>query len=94
MNTENRAYDFSLRVAEIVRYLKKERREFPMGDKLLDCAVSAGIFARNGDRNAAAGCIEQVDYIIEMASRAGYLTEYQTEPIRRDGSELITMLRA
>ena len=43
MDIAERAYDYSVRVAELVRYLKAEEKDFPLSDKLLDCAVSAGL---------------------------------------------------
>ena len=37
MAIEDRMYDFSVRIAEIVRYLKENDSGFPLCDKLLDC---------------------------------------------------------
>lgn len=87
------AYDYSVRVAELVRYLKEDGRDFPLSDKLLDCAVAAGLAARKKERKAAADCVEQSDYMIEMAAKGGYLTERQAAPIREESRKLILMLR-
>ncbi len=90
---EQRAYDFSVRVAECVRYLKSDKKGFPLCDKLLDCGISAGIAVRTGKHKAAAENISQADYILEMAARSGYLTEVQTREIRADAKKLLDELQ-
>ncbi len=92
MEISERAYDFSERVAELVRYLKAERKEFPLTGKLLDCGVGAGLAAREGKHRSAAEHIKAADYIIEMAARAGYLREAQAKPIRSEAKLLLDAL--
>ena len=90
---EQRAYDFSVRVTECVRYLKSDRKSFPLCDKLLDCGIAAGLAVRTGKHKAAAEMVTQVDYILEMAARSGYLTEVQTREIRADAKKPLDELR-
>lgn len=92
MGTAEKAYDFSVRIAEIVRYLKADDREFPLSDRLLGCGVSAGLSVREGEWKAAAEWVRQTDYIIEMAVRGGYLTGRQGLPIREECAALLTAL--
>lgn len=92
MGIQESAYDLSLRIAEIVRYLKEEGGEFPLGDKLLDCGVRAGISTREEKLKAAADYVQQADYILEMAVKSGYLSERQSLPIRSDCASLLTAL--
>lgn len=94
MNIEESTYDFSVRVTEIVRYLKEEGLEFPLSGKLLDCGVNAGLSARKGDSKTAADYVQQADYIIEMAEKSGYLTEAQIRPIRSEIKNLLKSLLA
>lgn len=92
MGIQESAYDLSVRIAEIVRYLKEEGGEFPLGDKLLDCGVKAGLSAREGDVKAAADYVRQADYILEMAVKSGYLSERQSLPIRTECAGLLAAL--
>lgn len=92
MNIEESTYNFSVRVTEIVRYLKEEGLEFPLSDKLLDCGVNAGLSARKGDYKTTADYVQQADYIIEMAAKSGYLTETQTRPVRSECNTLLKSL--
>ncbi len=93
MTLVQRAYDFSVRVAECVKFLKEDERHFSLSDKLLDCGLSAGLAVRNGKRKEAAAFVEQADYILEMAARSGYLTETQTRGIRADAKKLLDELQ-
>lgn len=92
MGIQESAYDLSVRIAEAVRYLKEDGMGFPLGDKLLDCGVRAGISTREGDLKAASDYVKQADYILEMAVKSGYLSERQSQPIRADCAELLTAL--
>lgn len=93
MEIQESAYDLSVRIAEAVRYLKEVGREFPLGEKLLDCGVKAGISTREGDLISAADYVRQADYILEMAVKSGYLSERQSLPIRGKCAGLLTALK-
>lgn len=88
MDIVDRAYDFSVRVVELVRYLKENGEAFPLCDQLLDRAVAAGLAVRNGNNEQAARRIEEADYMIEMAQKSGYLTKRQVEPMRGEAKKL------
>lgn len=93
MDILNCAYDLSVRIAEAVRYLKEIHSEYPLTDKLLECGIKAGICAREGDFKNTADNIRQVDYILEMAARSGYLSERQSLPIRNKCAELLAAIK-
>lgn len=94
MNIEESTYNFSIRGAEIVRYLKEEGLEFPLSEKFLDCGVNAGLPVRKGNHKTAADYVQQADYIIEMAAKSGYLNETQTKPERSEVKTLLESLLA
>lgn len=91
-NIGQSVYGLSVRIAEIVRYLKEAGENFPLDDKLLDCGVRAGISAREGGLKAAAEYVRQADYILEMAVKSGYLSERQSLPVRAECAGLLAEL--
>ena len=93
MTLAEMAYDFSVRVAECVKYLKDNNKHFPLTDKLLDCGLMAGIAVRDGKRGEAAGYVARADYMLEMAARSGYMTATQARQIRADAQKLLDELR-
>ena len=92
MNLKNKDIDFSMRIGELVRYLRENGQGFPLCDRLLFCGVNAGMRIRGGKTTEAAELIEEADYIIEMAVVAGYLTAHQDKHIRADCKNLLKML--
>ena len=92
MDIADQAYDLSVRLAEIVRYLKEDGQTFPLGDKLLESGIAAGLSAREGCWPTCAREVAQADYILEMAVRSGYLTTRQSLPVRTQCAELLAAL--
>ena len=94
MNTtlDQRGVDYSIRVAELVRYLRENGQGFPLCDRLLYCGVNAGLAIREGKKPAAAALVDETVYIIGMAVTAGYLTRQQSVHIRGDCDNLLAML--
>ena len=89
---KEKGLDFSMRIGELVRYLRENGQGFPLNDRLLYCGVNTGLFIRGGKRREAAELIKEIDYIIEMAVVAGYLTAKQDVHIRADCESLLKML--
>lgn len=94
----NKGFQYSIRTAELVRYLQEQKKGFPLSEKLLSCGLEAGMHCRQGDgekdlQELAAENIKEADFIIEMAVYAGYLTEKQSLPIREEGSALLELLQ-
>jgi hypothetical protein len=93
MNLEQAAFDYSIRIAELVKHLRSDGKGFPLCDELLQCGVDAGLCLREPhDAKRAAACLNRADYLLEMAAVAGYLTERQTGRIRESGQKLIQIL--
>ena len=89
---KEKGLDFSMRIGELVRYLRENGQGFPLCGRLLACGVNAGLYIRCGKTQEAAELIEEADYIIEMAVVAGYLTQRQDVHIRADCENLLEIL--
>ena len=98
---EERSFDFSIRIAELVQFLRTDKLGFPLCDRLLSCGVLAGLACRElgTDEKGRKKTVKEVtalvteaDYIIEMASVAGYLTMEQSVHIRADCKSLLELL--
>ena len=92
MELHKQARDYAIRVAELVKFLREDDKGFPLADELLACGVEAGFSLREPGAEGfkkAAGALEKADYLLEMAVRAGYLTERQSVHIRDEGRALL-----
>lgn len=95
MNVIQAGFDYSIRIAELVRHLRCDEKGFPLCDELLKCGVDAGLLLRQPHgAGPAADCLDRADYLLEMAVYAGYLTERQTERIRENGRNLMQLIQA
>lgn len=98
MNRSNDAFDFAIRVAELVRYLREKPERFPLAAEMLAAGVRAGMAARDLEDLAdaaqasrareASAAIDEVRYYLEMAVRSGYLTELEAARLRQMGTDL------
>lgn len=90
---EQQGMDFSIHIAELVRFLREEQGGFALTDRLMACGTNAGLWCRTAQdaemRRKAREVIREADYIIEMAVRAGYLTERQSLPLREECAALL-----
>lgn len=93
MNITQSAFDYSIRIAELVRHLHSDDKSFPLCDTLLTCGVDVGFYLHEpSNPDKAVYSLNKADYIIQMAVTAGYLTERQTVRIRGNGRELMKMI--
>lgn len=98
---ERQGMDFSIHIAELVKFLREDKEGFPLTDRLLACGTRAGFgcreaqdgFAKAKTLGEAREQVREADYIIEMAARAGYLTERQSLPIREECAALLAALK-
>ena len=90
---EKQGIGFSVRVAELVKYLREDARCFPLSGELLTCAVDAGLAIRDDRRQVAATLVARTNFIIEMAVVAGYLTPQQSVHLRADCEGLLAALQ-
>ena len=89
---KEKGVDFSMRIGELTRYLRENGKGFPFSDRLLDCGLSAGMLCSEGKNNEAMKYIGQAEYIIQIAVKAGYLTEQQSVHINADCKSLMKLL--
>lgn len=98
MNRSKDAFDFAIRVAELVRYVREKPERFPLAAEMLAAGVRAGMAARDLEDLAdaaqasrareASAAIDEVRYYLEMAVRSGYLTELEAARVRQMGTDL------
>ena len=96
MNLAERSYEYSVRIAELVRFFREDGNSFPLSDELLGCGVEAGMqLQKRGEENSnsAIAALEKIKYLISMAVNAGYLTKLQSEQILFETDELLTNLK-
>lgn len=98
MNRSNDAFDYAIRIAELVRYLREKPERFPLAAEMLAAGVRAGMAARDVDDLAgsaeasrareAATAVDETLYYLEMAVRSGYLTDLEASHVRTMGAAL------
>jgi len=89
ISLEKKVFDFSIRVAELVKYLREDDKNFPLCERMLSCGVGAGLALRGGGTKEAAKLVSETDYIIEMAIIAGYMKKQQGVHIREDCESIL-----
>lgn len=97
---QEKAFDFSIRIAELVSFLREDCKGFPLCERLLACGIETGLVCRTWEEGRhwekkakqAADLVIEADYIIEMAQVAGYLTRAQCIHIRAGCENLIRLL--
>jgi four helix bundle protein len=86
------SFDFSIRLIELARYLKKEGKEFPLLACLLECGNGIGVNLRlvaiSGAKERtvqlgqALAFVTESEYILELMTKTRYLSEQQSIPLR------------
>lgn len=85
-----KSFDFSIRAIELVKYLDKEKKPFPLYERFLTCATGIGITQRLlqtagkksvKDSIQALSYATEAEYLLEIMAKTGYLTEKQSQPI-------------
>lgn len=92
MELNKQARDYAIRVAELVKFLREDDKGYPLSSELLAYGVEAGMVLRESstqDTEKAADALRKIDYLLEMAVCAGYLTHIQSAHIREEGRELL-----
>jgi len=96
------SFDFSIRLIELVKYLKDESREFPLSERLLICGNGIGVnlsvakMSAAKERAAKLGqalaCAVECGHLLKLMAKTGDMTEQQSVPLREDCSYLINMI--
>lgn len=89
MELSIQAYDYSVRIAELVRYLRESGKGFPLDDELLSCGVDIGMALKSANGESvdaeaaqkARTSLQRAEYLIGMAVGSGYLTAKESEHI-------------
>lgn len=89
MELFRQAYDYSVRIAELVRYLREGGKGFPLDEELLSCGVDTGMalkpsYGESVDAESAEkarASLQRAEYLIGMAVGSGYLTAKESEHI-------------
>ena len=99
---ESAAFDYSIRIAELVKWMRETGNSFPLTDRLLVCGTEIGLACRELENEEGTGFMETVnsalsrlreaDYITQIAVTGGYLTKMQSVHIRKDGNEIAKVL--
>lgn len=96
-----KSFDFSIRAVELIKYLDKEKKPFPLYERFLVCATGIGITLRLlqtvgkkpvKDRLQAFFYVNEVEYLIEIMVKTGYLTQKQSQPIMDDCRSLKALI--
>lgn len=101
MELSKQAYDYSVRIAELVRYLRESGKGFPLDDELLSCGVDIGMALKsvNGESvgtnvaEKAMASLQRAEYLIDMAVGSGYLTAKESEHILSQTHLLLGQMR-
>jgi len=96
------SFDFSIRLIELVKYLKDEGREFPLSERLLICGNGIGVNLciakmsalkeRTAKSEQALAFAVECEHLLKLMAKTGYMTEQQSVPLREDCSHLINMI--
>lgn len=87
------SFDFSIRAMELIKYLDKENKPFPLYERFLACAAGVGITLRLVQicgKKAVVDCkqalsyVVEVEYLLEIMAKTGFLQEKQSQPIIED----------
>jgi four helix bundle protein len=98
----DKSFDFSIRAMEMINYLKMENKPFPLSERFLSCATGIGMAVRlmfetgnqpfsDKGRQAFAYLLE-VEYLLEVMVKTGYLSEKQSQPMKDDCRRLKALI--
>ncbi len=96
-----KSFDFSIRAMELIKYLDKEKKSFPLYKRFLACATGIGITQRilqtAGKKSVKDGLqaysyVVEAEYLLEIMAKTGYLTEKQSQPIMDDCRSLKALI--
>lgn len=85
-----KAFDFSVSVTEMVKYLKEDNKGFPLAERLLDCGTgiclslrAAQAFSRTAKENYEQATRQTIEFqfLMELMVKTGCITELQSRPL-------------
>ena len=101
----DKTLDFSVRIVNLCKYLRKEKKEFVMSEQLLRCGTSIGANAHEAHNGQSSKDFlakiyiafkeaSEAEYWIKLLSRTDYLTPEQSKSIIADCVEIKKILTA
>jgi len=99
----DKSFDFSVRITELIKYLERENKSFPLSGRLLECAAGIGVCMKQA---ASAGSMSfetnqktmsyasEAEYLLELMEKTEYMTEKQSRPILGDCRGLMSAIAA
>lgn len=101
MNLSEQAYDYSVRIVELVRYLRESGKGFPLDEELLACGIDVGMVLKSTDGESvgaesaekAKASLQKAEYLIGMAVGSGYLTAKASEYVISDTRQLLQKVK-
>jgi hypothetical protein len=97
-NLLENAFDFSISVTEMVKYLKDDNKGFPLSERLLDCGTgiclslrAAHTFpktARDSYEQAARQVLE-FQFLMELMVKTGSITDLQSRPLLMESNSIM-----
>lgn len=88
-----KAFDFGIRIIELVNYLDEEKKPFPLTVRLLECGTGIGVYLRisnNFFKGLKENCMQayklalETEYLLELMVKTGFINENQSKPILTD----------
>lgn len=98
----DKSFDFSIRALEMINYLNMENKPFALSERFLSCAVGIGMAVRlmreTGNQSfsdkgrQALTYLMEVEYLLEIMVKTGYLSEKQSQPMTDDCRRLEALI--
>ena len=101
--TENKSFQFAVRIVNLYKYLTKEKNEYVLSKQLLRSGTSIGANVSEGERaqskadfyakmSIALKEANETEYWLKLLYRTQYLSKEQYESINIDVQELLGIL--
>ena len=101
----DKTLDFSVRIVNLCKYLRKEKKEYLMSEQLLRCGTSIGANAHEAHNGQSSRDFlakmyisfkeaAETEYWLKLLSRTNYLTQEQSKSILADCEEIKKILSA
>lgn len=100
---KNKSFDFAVRIVNLFKYLKDDKKEFVLSKQILRSGTSVGAMVREAEHaqskadfvnklSIAQKEINETIYWLELLSATDFLTKEQYESINTDAVEIIKLI--
>ena len=102
---ETKSFDFAVRIVNLYKYLKVEKKEYVLSKQMLRSGTSIGANVSEAQRgqskpdfnakmNVALKEANETYYWLRLLEKTDYLSSYEAESIKEDLKEIIAILTA